>query len=47
MKWRIRDLLNPVVTRCMLYGTDPFDIEYVLQKIDGITKMSGKEVKIV
>ncbi len=28
-------------------GTDPFDIEYVLQKIDGITKMSGKEVKIV
>lgn len=47
MKWRIRDLLNPVVTRCMLYGTDPFDIEYVLQKIDGITKMSGKEVKTV
>lgn len=47
MKWRIRDLLNPVVTRSMIYGADPFDIEYVLQKVDKIEKMSGKEVKNV
>lgn len=47
MKWRIRDLLNPVVTRSLLYGTDPFDLEYVLQKVDKIEKMSGKEVKVV
>ncbi|MDE7099351.1 MAG: esterase FrsA, partial [Ruminococcus sp.] len=47
MKWRIRDLLNPVVTRSMIYGADPFDIEYVLQKVDRIEKMSGKEVKNV
>ena len=25
MKWAIRDLLNPVVTRSLLFGSDPFD----------------------
>ena len=47
MKWPIRNLLNPVSTRTLLYGTDPFDTEYVLQKIDQIKVMSGKQIKDV
>ena len=47
MKWAIRDLLNPVVTRSLLYGSNPFDIEYILKKIDKIDKMSGKAIQNV
>lgn len=47
MKWAIRDLLNPVVTRSMLYGSDPFDIEYVLKRVDAIDTMSGKKIQAV
>lgn len=47
MKWRIRDLLNPVMTRSLLYGTNPFDMEYVLKRMDAIKIMSGKEIKNV
>ena len=47
MKWPVRNLLNPVSTRTLLFGTDPFDTEYVLQKIDAIDKMSGKIIKDV
>jgi len=47
MKWPVRNLLNPVVTRTLLFGTDPFDTEYVLQKIDQIKVMSGKQIKDV
>ncbi len=47
MKWSIRELLNPVVTRSMLYGSDPFDTEYVLKKVDEIDVMSGKKIQAV
>lgn len=47
MKWAIRDLLNPVVTRSLLYGSDPFDIEYILKKEDAIKAMSGKKIQEV
>lgn len=47
MKWRIRDLLNPVVTRTLLYGANSFDMEYILQKMDQIKVMSGKQIKVV
>ncbi|MDO5147981.1 MAG: alpha/beta hydrolase family protein [Oscillospiraceae bacterium] len=47
MKWPVRNLLNPVSTRTLLFGTDPFDTEYVLQKIDSINIMSGKMIKEV
>ena len=47
MKWAIRDLLNPVVTRSMLYGTNPFDVEYLLKKVDAIETMSGKMIQTV
>lgn len=46
-KWPLRNLLNPVVTRSLLYGVNPFDMEYVLKKVDEISTMSGKEVKRV
>lgn len=47
MKWAIRDLLNPVATRSILYGADPFDLEYILKKIDNIKTMSGKQIQSV
>lgn len=47
MKWAIRDLLNPVVTRSLLFGSDPFDIEYVLKQVDKIKVMSGKQIQNV
>ncbi len=47
MKWAIRDLLNPVATRSMLYGVNPFDLEYILKKIDNIKVMSGKQIQAV
>ena len=47
MKWSIRELLNPVVTRSMLYGSDPFDTEYVLKRVDEINVMSGKKIQAV
>ncbi len=47
MKWRIRDLLNPVITRTLLYGANPFDLEYVLKKTDEIKVLSGKQIKVV
>ena len=45
MKWAIRDLLNPVSTRSLLYGTNPFDLEYVLKKLDAVKVMSGKQIQ--
>ncbi len=47
MKWAVRDLLNPVVTRSFLYGSNPFDIEFILKKVDKIDKMSGKAIQSV
>lgn len=47
MKWAIRDLLNPVATRSLLFGTNPFDLEFILKKIDGIKVMSGKQIQAV
>lgn len=47
MKWAVRDLLNPVVTRSLLYGSDPFDMEYVLKQIDAIDVMSGRKIQAV
>lgn len=34
MQWSIRNLLNPVIARCLIYGTNPFDLEYVLRKME-------------
>ncbi len=47
MDWSIRDLLNPVVTRSLLYGVDPFDMEYILKRVDAIKVKSGKQIKVV
>ena len=34
MQWSIRSLLNPVITRCLIYGISPFDLEAVLRKVE-------------
>lgn len=45
MKWSVRELLNPVATRSLLYGADPFDLEYILGKLDGIKVRSGRQIQ--
>ena len=34
MQWSIRNLLNPVIARCLIYGVNPFDLEFVLRKME-------------
>lgn len=34
MQWTIRNLLNPVITRCLINGVNPFDLEAVLSKME-------------
>lgn len=34
MEWSIRSLLNPVITRCLIYGVNPIDMEYVLKQVE-------------
>lgn len=45
MRWSVRDLLNPVITRCLLYGTNPFDLERVVKAVEKIEIISGKAIK--
>ncbi len=42
MQWSIRNLLNPVITRCLIYDISPFDLEYVLRKVEEKPLLNGK-----
>lgn len=42
MQWSIRNLLNPVIARCLIYGTNPFDLEYVLRKMEEKPLLNSK-----
>ena len=43
--WSVRELFNPVITRVLLYGANPFDNEYVLKRMEEINVISGKQIK--
>ncbi|MDO5292643.1 MAG: alpha/beta hydrolase [bacterium] len=34
MQWSIRTLLNPVIVRSLIYGVNPIDMKYILQKVE-------------
>jgi dienelactone hydrolase len=34
MEWSIRSILNTVITRLLIYETNPIDLEYVLSKVE-------------
>jgi dienelactone hydrolase len=34
MEWSIRGLLNPVITRLLIYGVNPIDVEFVLSAVE-------------
>ncbi|MDC7220835.1 MAG: alpha/beta hydrolase [Spirochaetales bacterium] len=43
-QWSIRNLLNPVTTRLLIYGMNPMDLEYVLQKIEETVILNSKSL---
>ena len=45
MQWSIRTLLNPVMVRSLIYGVNPIDLEYVLNKVESVPLMSGKALE--
>ena len=34
MEWSIRSLLNPVITRLLIYGVNPIDVEFVVSTVE-------------
>lgn len=42
MQWSIRSLLNPVIARCLIYDVNPFDLEYVLRKLEEKSLLNSK-----
>ncbi|MBN2529628.1 MAG: alpha/beta hydrolase [Deltaproteobacteria bacterium] len=40
MEWSIRNLLNPVVTRLLIFGVNPIDVEYVLNAVENTKHMN-------
>lgn len=45
MQWSIRQLLNPVITRVLLFGTNPIDLEYVLRQVEKTPLLNGKALE--
>lgn len=37
MEWSIRGLFNPVITRLLIYGVNPIDVEYVVTTVENMT----------
>lgn len=45
MEWSIRGLLNPVITRLLIYGVNPIDVEYVLSKVESINHKTAHSLE--
>jgi fermentation-respiration switch protein FrsA (DUF1100 family) len=43
--WTIRGLLNPVITRLMIYGVNPIDVEAVLCAVESKNHISAKSLE--
>ena len=43
--WSIRTLLNPVVTRLLIQGVDPFDLERVLRHVESIPLRNARQLE--
>lgn len=42
MGWSIRNLLYPIITRCLIYGVSPFDLEAVLRDMEKKPMLNSK-----
>lgn len=42
--WSIRNLLNPVVTRLLIHGVDPFDLERVLRRVESTPLRNARQL---
>jgi dienelactone hydrolase len=45
MEWSIRGLLNPVITRLLIYGVNPIDVEYVVSKVENINYLNIRSLE--
>lgn len=43
--WSIRTLLNPVTVRLLIYGTNPFDIERVLRRVEQAPYRTARQLE--
>ena len=43
--WSIRSLLNPVITRLLIYGVNPIDVEYVLSAVENKNHINSKSLE--
>lgn len=43
--WSIRNLLNPVVTRLLIYGVNPIDVEYVVAKVESMNHNKARSLE--
>jgi len=44
-EWSIRTLLNPVITRLLIYGINPVDLEYVLTSLESVKLLNAKKLE--
>ncbi|KNY28043.1 alpha/beta hydrolase [Pseudobacteroides cellulosolvens] len=45
MEWSIRNMLNPVITRLLIYGVNPIDLEYVLTRVESKNHINSKSLE--
>lgn len=43
--WSIRSLFNPVITRLLIYGVNPIDLEYVLSAVENKNHLNSKSLE--
>ncbi|HEY5962337.1 MAG TPA: alpha/beta hydrolase [Polyangiaceae bacterium] len=43
--WTFRSLLNPVVARLLIYGTNPFDLERVLRRVESVPIRNARQLE--
>ncbi len=43
--WSIRDLLNPVTTRLLIHGANPFDLERILKRIEQTPLRNARQLE--
>jgi len=45
MEWSVRNLLNPVITRALIYGVNPIDLEFVLREVEKVPLISSRALE--
>lgn len=45
MEWSVRSLLNPVITRLLIYGVNPIDVEYVVSVVENKNLINSRSLE--